>query len=166
MSELVPARGPLGKFSGWLHGLFDSEMFSSRQILKMFYPLLLDQLAIHLIMVLTTSLVSSVSQEALAAVSMVGTLCYMITAIMFALGSGGGVIIAQAKGSGDEDRLRKAVATTTMLTGGSMLFLSVVLYVLANPIISLLYPNLELVVKEHAVHYMKQIGRASCRERV
>ena len=155
MTQLAPARGPLGKFSGWLHGLFDSEMFSSRQILKMFYPLLLDQLAIHLIMVLTTSLVSSVSQEALAAVSMVGTLCYMITAIMFALGSGGGVIIAQAKGSGDEDRLRKAVATTTMLTSGSMLVLSVALYVLANPIISLLYPNLELVVKEHAVHYMK-----------
>ena len=155
MTQLAPARGPVGKFTGWLHRLFDSEMFSSKQILKMFYPLLLDQIAIHLILVLTTSLVSSVGQEALAAVSMVNTLCYMVTAIMYALGSGGGVIIAQAKGSGDTERLNKAVATTTMLTGGSMLFLSAALYVLANPIISLLYPNLELAVKEHAVHYMQ-----------
>ena len=112
MTQLAPARGPVGKFTGWLHRLFDSEMFSSKQILKMFYPLLLDQIAIHLIMVLTTSLVSSVGQEALAAVSMVNTLSYMVSAVLFALGAGGGVIIAQAKGSGDEKRLRNAVGTT------------------------------------------------------
>ena len=87
MSEHKLSRTLAGKMNGWLFGLFDSEMFSAKQILKMFYPLLLDQFFIHLISVLSTSLVSSVGQEALAAVSMVNTLSFVITALLFALAS-------------------------------------------------------------------------------
>lgn len=155
MSEMTPARGPVGKFNGWLHRLFDSEMFTTKDILRMFYPLMLDQFAIHLIMTLSTSLVSSVGQEALAAVSMVNTLSYVVTAVMFALSAGGGVIIAQAKGSGDEERLHKAVSTTAMLSSGVMLVLSITLTALAGPIIELLYPHTEPLLKEYAVHYMR-----------
>ena len=108
MTQLAPERKPMGKFNGWLHGLFDSDMFTTKQILKIFYPLLLDQFSIHLIMAVSTALVSSVGQAALAAVSMVNTLSFVVTAVMFALSAGGGVIIAQAKGSGDEERLRHA----------------------------------------------------------
>ena len=155
MSEQKPSHGLAGKFNGWLFGLFDSEMFSAKQILKMFYPLLLDQFFIHLISVLSTSLVSSVGQEALAAVSMVNTLSFVITALLFALCAGGGVIIAQAKGSGDEKRLRNAVGTTAMLSCGSTLVIALTLYVLAGPVINLIYPNTEPMLKEYAIHYLK-----------
>jgi Na+-driven multidrug efflux pump len=130
-------------------------MFSAKQILKMFYPLLLDQFFIHLISVLSTSLVSSVGQEALAAVSMVNTLSFVITALLFALCAGGGVIIAQAKGSGDEKRLRNAVGTTAMLPCGSTLVIALTLYVLAGPVINLIYPTTEPMLKEYAIHYLK-----------
>ena len=154
MSETASARGPMGKLNGWLHRLFDSDMFTTKQILKIFYPLLLDQFSIHLIMALSTSLVSTVGQAALAAVSMVNTLSFVVTAVMFAL-SAGGVIIAQAKGSGDEERLRKAVGTAAFLSTVSMLVVSVVLYFTAEPLINLLYANSEPLLKEYAVHYMK-----------
>ncbi|MBR6524459.1 MAG: hypothetical protein IKT57_00640, partial [Clostridia bacterium] len=65
MSETMPARGPMGKFNGWLRKLFDSDMFTTKEILNMFYPLLLDQFAIHMIGVLSTSLVSSVGPQAI-----------------------------------------------------------------------------------------------------
>ena len=155
MSEMAPAKGPMGKLNGWLHGLFDSDMFTAKQILKIFYPLLLDQFSIHLIMAVSTALVSSVGQAALAAVSMVNTLSFVVTAVMFALSAGGGVIIAQAKGSGDEERLRKAVGTAAFLATVSMLVISVVLYFTAEPVINLLYGNAEPLLKEYAVHYMK-----------
>ena len=155
MSEHKLSRTLAGKMNGWLFGLFDSEMFSAKQILKMFYPLLLDQFFIHLISVLSTSLVSSVGQEALAAVSMVNTLSFVITALLFALCAGGGVIIAQAKGSGDEKRLRNAVGTTAMLSCGSTLVIALTLYVLAGPVINLIYPNTEPMLKEYAIHYLK-----------
>ena len=155
MTQPVPANKPMGKFNGWLHRLFDSDMFTTKQILKMFYPLLLDQFSIYLIGVLATALVSSVGQEALAAVSMVNTLSYMVSAVLFALGAGGGVIIAQAKGSGDENRLRNAVATAAMMEFGSMLVIALTLYVFAEPVITLIYPNTEPLLKEYAVHYLK-----------
>ena len=155
MSELSPAKGPIGKFNGWLRGLFDSEMFSTQEILGMFYPLLLDQFAIHMIGVLSTSLVSSVGPQAIAAVSMVNALGFLVSGVMFALGAGGGVIIAQAKGSGDEKRLKNAVVTTTLLSTMCMLVLSVTLYLCGEMVVNLIYPDAEVQLKEYAVQFLR-----------
>ena len=35
MSEQMPARGLVGKFNGWLYGLFESEMFSAKDMVRM-----------------------------------------------------------------------------------------------------------------------------------
>ena len=155
MSELAPARGPMGKFYGWLCKLFDSDMFTTKEILNMFYPLLLDQFAIHMIGVLSTSLVSSVGPQAIAAVSMVNALGFLVSGVMFALGAGGGVIIAQAKGSGDEKRLKNAVVTTTMLSTMCMLVLSATLYLCGEMVVNLIYPNAEVQLKEYAVQFLR-----------
>ncbi|MBE5776856.1 MAG: MATE family efflux transporter [Clostridiales bacterium] len=152
MSERTKAQG---RFNKWLCGLFDSEMFTTKELLGMFFPLLLDQFSIHIIGVLSSSLVSSVGQEAIAAVSMVNSMGFLVTAVMFALGAGGGVVIAQAKGSGDEKRLRHAVGNTTMLATGCMLVLSTLLYTFAEPVVGIIYPNAEPILKEYAVHYLK-----------
>ena len=152
MSERTKAQG---RFNRWLCGLFDSEMFTTKELLAMFFPLLLDQFSIHIIGVLSSSLVSSVGQEAIAAVSMVNSMGFLVTAVMFALGAGGGVVIAQAKGSGDEMRLRHAVGNTTMLATGCMIVLSTILYIFAEPVVSVIYPNAEPILKEYAVHYLK-----------
>lgn len=154
MSELTPVRGP-GKFTRWMGKLFDSEMFTYKELRDMFLPLLVDQFAIHLIGVIASSLVSSVGQEAIAAVSMVNSIGFLVTAVMFALGAGGGVVIAQAKGSGDEKRLRSAVGHTTILSAGAMLVLSLALSVLAEPVVGMIYPNAEPILREYAVHYLK-----------
>ena len=50
---------------------FGSSQFSHGQILSMLIPLILDQFFINLIGVLTTSMISSSSQESVAAVSVV-----------------------------------------------------------------------------------------------
>ena len=155
MSELAPARGPMGKFYGWLCKLFDSDMFTTKEILNMFYPLLLDQFSIHIIGVLSTSLVSSIGQEAIAAVSMVNAMGFLVSSVMFSLGAGGGVIIAQAKGSGDERKLKNAVLTTTLLSTGSLLVLSTLLFFGAEFVVNLIYPNAEPLLKEYSVHYLR-----------
>ena len=73
----------------------------------MLVPLIFDQFFISVIALLTTAMISSSSQESVSAVSLVSPL-YMIYAIYSAISSAGTVIIAQYKGHGDEEKMKKA----------------------------------------------------------
>ena len=74
----------------------------------MLVPLIFDQFFISVIALLTTAMISSSSQESESAVSLVSPLYMMIYAIYSALSSAGTVIIAQYKGHGDEEKMKKA----------------------------------------------------------
>lgn len=144
-----------GRFMGWLHRLFDSDMFQLRDIVHIFFPLLLDQFFIQFISMVSTALVSSIGQEAMAAVNMVGTISYLVTAIFYSIGMGGGVIIAQAKGHGDKEQLHRAVGQTTTLCFCTALVTSVVLFIGAEPLVKAIYPRAEPKLTEYAVEYLR-----------
>ena len=63
----------------------------------MLVPLIFDQFFISVIALLTTAMISSYSQESVSAVSLYS-----------AISSAGTVIIAQYKGHGDEEKMKKA----------------------------------------------------------
>ena len=61
------------KLSRWLEDAFNSEHFTLRQIASMLMTLIMDSFCIMIINVLSSSMVSSVGEAAMAAVNMVGT---------------------------------------------------------------------------------------------
>ena len=83
-------------------------IFSYQEIFAMLVPLIFDQFFISVIALLTTAMISSYSQESVSAVSLVSPLYMMIYAVYSAISSAGTVIIAQYKGHGDEEKMKKA----------------------------------------------------------
>ena len=139
----------------WLSRQLDSDLFDHKQIMKIFWPLLLDKFFIFLINAISTSLVSSLGPEAMAAVSMVGTIGGIATSVLFAVAMGGGVLIAQAKGSGDEDRLNTAVCQLTTLCVIAAALIATPLLLFAEPLMNMIYPKAEPLLIEYAVTYLR-----------
>ena len=65
-----------------------SSIFTGRQIISMLMPLIMDSFFVFGIGVLTTAMISSSSQESVAAISLVGPLYMMVYAINNAISAG------------------------------------------------------------------------------
>ena len=133
----------------------NSDLFTGREIMKIFWPLLLDKFFIFFINAISTSLVSSLGNAAMAAVSMVGTIGGIASSVLMAVALGGGVLIAQHKGSGSTDQMNDAVGQTTMLCVIVSAMIATPLYLLATPIMKTLYPRAESQLIEYAAQYLR-----------
>ena len=111
-----------------LEALLTTEQFTYPKLRDMFFTLILDQLFIFFIGMLSTAMVSSVGEAAIAAVSMVGTVNGMVSLMFTSLASGGAIMVARAKGSGDQNQIRSAIGEVTGLCCMVALVLSVLLY--------------------------------------
>ena len=135
--------------------MLESDQFSWPELRRMFLTLLLDQFFIFFISLLSTAMVSSVGEAAIAAVSMVGTINGMVSLVFTSLATGGAIVVARAKGSGDLQEVRYAIGEVTGLCGAVSLALSLVLILGAEFLVGLLYPNVEPLLVEYAVRYMR-----------
>ena len=141
-----------------LEKMLTTDQFSYQEIRNMFLTLTLDQFFIYFISMLSTAMVSSVGEAAIAAVSMVGTINGMVSLMFSSLATGGAIVVARAKGLGDRKEIRRAIGEVTGLCGLTALVLSTLLYCLAEVLVRLLYPNVEPLLVEYAVRYMRMIA--------
>lgn len=138
-----------------MHSLLASEQFTYLELRNMFLTLTLDQFFIFFIGVLATAMVSSVGPQAIAAVSMVGTINGMVSLMFTSLATGGSIVVARAKGRGDALEIRRAIGEVTSLCFIVALVLSILLYTFAPTLVNLLYPDVEPLLVEYAVEYMR-----------
>ena len=131
-----------------------STRFSYREIFSMLIPLILDQYFVNVISLLTTAMISSSSQESITAVSLVNPLAMMIYAVFSAISMGGTVVVAQCKGSGHEDKIKKT-AGQVILTAFLIAVISCGLLLLcSNPLISFMFGAADPVVIKKAHDYL------------
>ena len=129
-------------------------VFSWREIFRLMIPGILDNLSITLISMLTTALISKNGESSMAAVSLVGPVTGLMVCFFTGISAGGSVIVAQCWGSGDEERLKRAIATGFCLTVVVGTVISVPLLLFPEWILSLLYADAEPEVMEKAVIYL------------
>ena len=98
----------LTKARARLENAFTSAQFSYQELRGMFLTLILDQFFIVFINVLSSAMVSSTGEAAMAAVTMVGSVNAMVSLIFSAISVGGAIVIARAKGKGDLSGVRGA----------------------------------------------------------
>lgn len=124
---------------GFLANYLTGESMDHRQIAALFVPILIDQAFIVILNLLNTAMISSSGVAAVSAVSMVDSLNIFLINVFVAVATGGTVIVAQYKGSGNEAMVAKAsagaVATVSMLALGLGLLLTAV----HNPMLKLLF---------------------------
>lgn len=136
---------------------FDSDQFTWPEIRRMFLTLLMDQAFIYVISVLSTMLVSRVGEAAMAAVSLVATVNGLVSLVFSALATGGGIVVSRAKGRGDVAEIQRAIGEVTGFCFITALVLSTGMYAAADAIVRLLYPDVEPLVTEYAVSYMRMM---------
>ena len=139
-------------------GFLASSQFTSRQVIGMLIPLILDQLFLYVIMLLTTSMISSSSEDSVTAISLVQPLVMIPTMLVTAFGTGGSVLIAQYKGQGDMKRLHEAIAQTTHIVMLLGLILTVLQFLSGQALVNWLFPSATDAVKEKAVRYLSWMG--------
>ena len=133
---------------------FGSTLFSYRKIFSMLLPLILDSFFVMAIGMLTTAMISSSSQESVSAVSLIGPLNMMIYAIYNAISAGGTVVVAQFKGSGEQERMKVAAGQLLIATPLSAIVGAAILITFSRPIIEFLFQGVEYAVMRKAEQYM------------
>lgn len=133
---------------------FNSSFFSYKQIFSMLVPLIFDQFFVSIIGLLTTAMISSSSQESVSAVSLVSPLCTMIYSIYSAISSAGTVLIAQYKGQGNQEKMKKAAEQIVIFTFLTAVVFSAFLIIMAEPVIQGMFADAKQEVRDKAVMYL------------
>ena len=133
---------------------YGSTIFSYRKIFAMLLPLILDSFFVMAIGMLTTAMISSSSQESVSAVSLIGPLNMMIYAVYNAISAGGTVIVAQYKGSGEEEKMKQAAGQLLIATPLSAIIGSAILIIFSKPIIQFLFQGVGEAVMLKAEQYL------------
>ena len=146
------------KMNAWLEDAFTSEVFTYRQLRGMFFTLIVVQFFIVFINMLSTAMVSSTGEAAIAAANMVGSINSIVALVFNAFAIGGSSVVARAKGHGDAHGIRHAIGGTIAMCGTTALTLGVVLITLAHVLVNTLYPAAEPLLIEYSIRYMRLIA--------
>jgi len=150
----IPILKPGSRVDRFLDRQFGSSLFTYGQIFNMLLPLILDQLFVGLIGLLTTAMISSSSQESVSAVSLVTPLYMMVYAVFSAISVGGTVIVAQYKGRGNHEKMRKASGQVILAAVSLAIISCVVLASFANVLVQKMFGAANPVVIQKASSYL------------
>lgn len=137
-----------------VYSRLESEHFTAQSLVRMFWPLVLDQLFIFVIGILSVAMVSSAGEEQIAAVTLVGVIGSLAYALFSAISMGGSIVISRAKGSGNPERVRRAIgqsATSCLLCA---IVIAALMLVFGASIIRFFYPAADQAVIDAGISYM------------
>ncbi|RCX18678.1 putative MATE family efflux protein [Fontibacillus phaseoli] len=139
---------------GWLDKYFTGESMDYRQIIALFIPILIDQAFIVGLNLVNTAMISSSGVAAVSAVNMVDSLNIFLINVFVAVATGGTVVVAQYKGSGNDLMVSKASASS--VTSVSMLALGIGLLIMGfhNPVLNVLFGSASTDVLDSARVYL------------
>lgn len=142
------------KMDLFLERHFSSKLFTYKKIFAMLIPLILDQFFVSAIGLLTTAMISSSSQESVSAVSMINPLSMIMWAIFSAISVGGTVVVAQYKGSGNEEKVRKAAGQVMLATFLVAVVSCVILVACSDALVRLMFGTADPIVINKARGYL------------
>ncbi|MDF2922533.1 MAG: family efflux transporter [Paenibacillaceae bacterium] len=139
---------------GLLNKYFSGESMNYRQIIALFIPILIDQMFVVGLNLLNTAMISSSGMEAVSAVNMVDSLNMFLVNVFIAVATGGTVVVAQYKGSGNPQMVSKSAASAIASVTLIAMAVSTLVIALHNPIIQLLFGTASPGVLDNARIYL------------
>lgn len=129
---------------------FTGESIDYKQIIAIIVPIFVDQAFIILMSLLNTALISSSGVAAISAVSMVDSLNLFLINVFVAVATGGTVIVAQYKGSGNQEMVSRAASQAISAVAVLSVLISAIVIVFHTPTLNLLFGNAEAEVFHNA----------------
>ena len=128
-------------------------LFTTRDILSIVWPLILEQALSLTIGVADTIMVTSVSSSALAGVSLVDSINVVLVQLFSALTTGGAVVCSQYIGRQDPVKARDSGRQLYVLCTGIALTVAALASALRTPLLRLIYGSIEADVMSNAEIY-------------
>ena len=144
----------LQKIKDYLCGRFSGEGISARQVVSLLIPILVDQACLVLISFLNTAMISSSGVDAVSAVNMVDSLNIFLVNVFIAIATGGTVVVAQYKGSGDDAMVSKAAAGVISSVFLAAAAIGVLVAVFHGPTLTALFGRAEPDVLDKGRYYL------------
>lgn len=138
----------------FLNKYLSGESIDYRQVISLLLPILIDQAFLVGLSLVNTAMISSSGVAAISAVSMVDSLNLFLVNVFVALATGGTVVVAQYKGSGNDKMVSKAAAASLSAVTLVAVTLSLVVLLFYHPILKFLFGTADPEVFGHAGTYL------------
>ena len=142
------------KIRRFLANSFSGNSLGCRQVVNILFPILIDQAFIVCFSFLNTAMISSSGVNAVSAVNMVDSLNIFLVNVFVAVATGGTVVVAQYKGSGNGEMVSKSAAGA--MAGVFLLAVAIggLVIIFHNPTLSLLFGKVDPDVLSKARLYL------------
>lgn len=124
---------------GFLDKYLTGESIDYRQIIALFLPVLIDQAFVVCLSLVNTAMISSSGMAAVSAVNMIDSLNIFLINVFVAVSTGGTVVVAQYKGSGNPLMVSKAAAGTVSSVSLLAFGISLLMAVFYSPALHVLF---------------------------
>ncbi|GIP30216.1 MATE family multidrug exporter [Paenibacillus sp. J23TS9] len=138
------------KTNGFLNKYFTGSKLDYKQIIAIIIPIFVDQAFIILMSLMNTAMIASSGVAAVSAVSMVDSLNIFLINVFIAVATGGTVIVAQYKGSGNQEMVSKAAAQAITAVAILSVLLCVTVIAFHTPVLNLLFGKADADVFQNA----------------
>ncbi|MBY0014437.1 MATE family efflux transporter [Paenibacillus typhae] len=118
---------------------FSGDTMDYRQMISLFIPILVDQAFVVGLNLVNTAMISSSGVAAVSAVNMIDSLNIFLISVFIAVSTGGTVVVAQYKGSGNDLMVSKATAGAVSSVSLMALFIGLFGIVFHGPLLNLLF---------------------------
>jgi putative MATE family efflux protein len=133
---------------------FSGESIDYRQIIALFIPILVDQAFIVGLNLVNTAMISSAGVAAISAVNMIDSLNIFLISVFVAVATGGTVVVAQYKGSGNDRMVSSATAGAVSSVSLIALAIGLLGILFHNPLLHLLFGAASPEVMDNARVYL------------
>lgn len=133
---------------------FSGTSMDYQKVIALFIPILIDQAFVIGLNLVNTALISSSGVAAISAVSTIDSLNIFLINVFVAVATGGTVVVAQYKGSGNLSMVSKAAASTVASVSLLALAIGMLVMALHAPMLKLLFGGATEEVLAHAKVYL------------
>ena len=132
-----------------------ARMFTNKYLIRLFWPLFIEQLLVFAIGIADSFMVASVGEEAVSAVSLVDSIMMLLITIMTALATGGAVVVGQFLGQKKQEDARKAGDQLLLFITALSLIIIAVMYVFRKGLLPLVFGDVDPQVMAYCNTYYK-----------
>ncbi len=125
-----------------------------KQVFAIIIPIFVDTAFIVIMSILNTAMISSSGMAAISAVSTVDSLNMFVISIFIAIATGGTVIVAQFKGSGNQEMVSRSAAQAITAVTAFAVVISGLVVIFHTSILQGLFGSAEADVLENASIYL------------
>ena len=131
----------------------ETYLFSNQDLKRLILPLLVEQLLAITVGMADSIMVSSVGEAAVSGVSLVDSINVLVIQVFSALAAGGAIICSQYIGQGDTKNARYSAEQLLLVTAGISIFLTVICIGFNEPLLRLIFGEVEAAVMENSMTY-------------